>query len=52
MEAWRENTAPVTTANARMDMVSLGRGVVVGVEVVAMVIDFYFMHFSFVLFEL
>jgi hypothetical protein len=25
---------------------------VVGVEVVAMVIDFYFMHFSFVLFEL
>ena len=45
MEAWRENTAHVTTANARMDMDSLGRGVVV--EVVAMVIDFYFMHSGF-----
>ena len=44
MEAWRENTAHVTTANARMDMVSLGR--VVGV-VVAMVIDFYFMDSGF-----
>ena len=45
MEAWRENTAHVTTANARMDMVSLGRVVVV--VVVAMVIDFYFMHSGF-----
>ena len=44
MEAWRENTAPVTTANARMDMVSQERVVVV---VVAMVIDSYFMHSGF-----
>ena len=44
MEAWRENTAHVTTANARMDMVSQERVVVV---VVAMVIDFYFMHSGF-----
>ena len=43
MEAWRENTAHVTTANARMDMVSLEKVVVV----VAMVIDFYFMHSGF-----
>ena len=42
-EAWRGNIATVTTANARMDMVSLERVVVVeeGVTVVvAMVIDF------------
>ena len=42
-EAWRGNIATVTTASARMDMVSLERVVVVeeGVTVVvAMVIDF------------
>ena len=43
-EAWRGNIATVTTASARMDMVSLERVVVVVVEgvtvVVAMVIDF------------
>ena len=43
MEAWRENIALVTTASARMDMVSLEKVVVV----VAMVIDFYFMHSEF-----
>ena len=40
-EAWRGNIATVTTASARMDMVSLERVVVEGVMVVvAMVIDF------------
>ena len=44
MEAWRESTATVTTASARMAMVSLGRVVV---EVVVMVIDFYLANFVF-----
>ena len=46
MEAWRENIALVTTASARMDMVSLERVAAV-VVVVAMVIDSYFVHFGF-----
>ena len=45
MEAWRENIALVTTASAKMDMVSPERGA--AVVVVAMVIDSYFIHFGF-----
>ena len=47
MEAWRENIALVTTANARMDMVSLERVAAAVVVVVVMVIDSYFIHFGF-----
>ena len=43
MEAWRGSTATVTTASARMAMVSLGRVVVV----VVMVIDLYLANFVF-----
>ena len=46
MEAWRENIALVTTANARMDMDSLERVAAVVVAVV-MVIDLYFIHSGF-----
>ena len=45
-EAWRGNIATVTTASARMAMVSLGRVVV---EVVVMVIDLYLANFVFFL---
>ena len=41
MEAWRGSTATVTTASARMAMVSLGRVVVV------MVIKLYLANFVF-----
>ena len=52
MEAWKENTVRVITANARMDMVFLERVVevevvVVVMVVVAMVIDLYFIHSGF-----
>ena len=46
MEAWRGSTATVTTASARMAMVSLGRVVVV------MVIDLYLANFIFLQFVL